>query len=273
MNQPTVIVHPRPDLDACVCIALTGATPQDVHFVPAGATEIPSVCPCCGKQLTGTERILDHPLGEKGQLDADGTRHSAAISMPEVFGADADLLAEVEEQDSTGMVRAPRFSLARILAAIRTEASDRGLRDAELDREVIAVMSRVIHGLNLLHKARASAREIIAQARIEEIGDFKVAILPYGEMAPQVGITLNEEYDVSGAIYHTRFNLGVTRYPGRTTPDLRKLQPYLPGWFIHTAGFLACWGNRKSPATSPPPAGAPQTQDELLALLRRVFDE
>jgi len=43
----------------------------------------------------------------------------------------------------------------------------------------------------------------------------------------------------SGAIYVTGFNLGVTRYLGRTTPGLRKLQPRLPGWFVHTAGFLA----------------------------------
>lgn len=273
MNKPVVIVHPRPDLDACVCITLAGATPQEVHFLPAGATEVPSVCSCCGKRLTGAERLLDHPLGEKGRLDADGTRHSAAVSIPEAKQADPDLLAEVEEQDSTGLVRQPRFSLARILAAVRTEASERELRDVELDREVVAAMSRIIRGLNMLHAARESARGYIAQSRIEEVGGHKFAILPPGETPPQVGIILNEEFDVSGAIYQTGFNLGVTRYPGRTTPDLRKLQPHLPGWFVHTAGFLACWGNRKSPATSPSPTGTPQTQEELLVLMRKVFSE
>jgi hypothetical protein len=272
MNKPVVIVHPRPDLDACVCITLAGAAPQDVHFLPAGATEVPEVCPCCGKRLTGAERILDHPLGEKGRLDADGTRHSAAISMPESQKADPDLLAEVEEQDSTGLVRQPRFSLARILAAVRAEASERGLRGEQLDREVISVMSRIIRGLNLLHQAKESAREHITRARIVKIGGFKLALLPPGETPPQVGIILNEEFDVSGAIYQTGFNLGVTRYPGRDEPDLRKLQPHLPGWFVHTAGFLACWGNRKSPATSQSPEGTPQTREELLSLVRRVFE-
>lgn len=271
MNKPVVIVHPRPDLDACVCVTLAGASPQDVHFLPAGATEVPSVCPCCGKRLTGSERILDHPLGEKGRLDAEGVRHSAAVSMPEAVNADPKLLAEVEEQDSTGLVKQPRIPLPRILAAVRTEASDRGLRDMELDREVVMTMSRIIRGLNLLHGAQEAARSYISNSRIEEVGGCKFAVLPPGETPPQVGIILNEEYDVSGAIYVTGFNLGVTRYPGRTTPDLRKLQPHLPGWFVHTAGFLACWGNRKSPATSPPPANAPQTQDELLALMRKVF--
>lgn len=268
---PIVIIHPKPDLDACACVTFAGAMPQDVHFLPAGATEVPSVCPCCGKQMIGVERILDHPLGEKGRLDADGTRHSAAVSMPEAGQADPALLAEVEEQDSTGMVREPWFPLARILSAIRTEASDRGLRDVGLDREVIAVMSRIIRGLNLLHQAKADSLEVIEQSRLEEIGGYKFAVLPPGETPPQVGIILNEEFDAAGAIYESGFNLGVTRYPGRDLPDLRKLQPYLPGWFVHTAGFLTCWGSRKSPATSYPPPGTPQTQKELLALLRRVF--
>jgi hypothetical protein len=109
MAKPVVIVHPWPDLDACACVALAGAAPQDVHFLPSRATKVPSLCPCCGKQLTGAERVLDHPLGEKGRLDANGTRHSAATAMPEAANADPDLLAEVEELDSTGQVRQPRI--------------------------------------------------------------------------------------------------------------------------------------------------------------------
>jgi hypothetical protein len=169
------------------------------------------------------------------------------------------------------MVQQPRIPLPRILAAVRTEASDRGLRDMELDREVISTMSRIIRGLNLLYGAQESARSCISNSRIEEVGGCKFAILPPGETSPQVGIILNEEHDVSGAIYVTGFSLGVTRYPGRTTPDLRKLQPHLPGWFVHTAGFLACWGSRKSPATQPPSTNTPQTQEEILALMRKVF--
>ena len=271
MNRQIVVVHPRPDLDACVCVALTGTQAQDVHFLPAGTVSLPAVCPCCGGQLTGSERILDHPLGEKGRLEADGTRHSAAVSMPEAVSVDPDLLAEVEEQDSTGKVDDPRFPLARVLAAVRTEASDRGRRDVELDREVISTMSRIIRGLNLLHVARESAREYVSRSQIETVGGCKFAILPPGETPPQVGIVLNEEYDVSGAIYQTGFDLGVARYPGRNAPDLRKLQQYLPKWFVHTAGFLACWGSRKSPASSSPPNGTPQTQGEILVLMRKVF--
>lgn len=269
-----VIVHPNPDLDACLCIALSGASLEEVHFLPAGMTKLPVVCPCCGRRLTGKERILDHPLGEKGRLDADGTRHAAACSMPEATNADPILLDEADEQDSTGKVINPRFSLASILAAVRSEASDRGLRGTELDREVVRTMSRIITGLNLLYTKKQEADIIInGGVRIVEVGKFKFAMLPEGDTSPQMGIVLNEKYGVTGHIYAQRYNIGVSRYPGHNEPDLTKLKSYLPGWFIHTAGFLACWGSRKSPATGMPPHGTPQNQTELLALMREVFGE
>jgi hypothetical protein len=267
-----VIVHPNPDLDAVTCIALSGARPEDVHFLPAGITEIPSACPCCGKKLSERDRILDHPLGEKGRLDADGTRHAAACSMSESQTADPLLLKEVDEQDSTGKIVHPRFSLASVLAAVRSEASERGLRGANLDREVVRTMSRIITGLNILNAKRQEADNTInGGVRIVEIGSFKFAILPEGETSPQMGIVLNEKYGVTGHIYAQQNNVGVTRYPGHDKPDLLKLKRHLSGWFIHTAGFLACWGSRKSPATVMPPEGTPQNQEELLALMREVF--
>lgn len=271
--RPAVIVHPAPDLDACVCAALAGAAPEDVHFLPAGTKAVLETCPCCGLRLTGKERLLDHPLGEKGRLDADGTRHAAAAAMPEAVNADPDLIAEVEEQDSTGRILRPRFSLARILVAIRAEARERGLRDATLDREVVAGMGRVVRGLNLLHAARIAAREHVARVRIERIGDWRIALLPPGEAPSSIGIVLNEEHDVSAEIYRDGRNLGVRRYPDRRAPDLRRLAPHIPGWFVHSAGFLACWGNCASPETTPPPVGTPQSGEELLALVKQVYGE
>jgi len=266
----SIIIHPNPDLDACACVVLAGVKVDDVHFLPANI-ELPETCPCCGRRFSGRERILDHPLGEKGRLGANGERHAAACSMPEAAEADPDLLVEVDEQDRTGKVENPRFSLASVLSAIRTEASERGLRGTALDREVVRIMSQIIKGINLNYQKRKAAQDIVAAARIEEVGGFRVALLPQAEVAPQVGIVLNEEHNVSCAIYQQEFNLGVTRYPGREVPDLRLLKPYLSGWFIHSAGFLACWGSRKAPVTALPPAGTPQNREELLALLRRVF--
>ncbi len=224
-----VIVHPNPDLDACTCVALDGADADDVHFLPADYEQVPFWCSCCNFKGLSQEdvRILDHRMGEKGRLDADGKRHAAACSMPEAKSADPDLLAEVDEKDSTGIVRQPRFGLDVVLAAIRVEASARRLSHASLDREVVSVMSRIIRGLNLLYATRREAHALIAKGCIEQVGSFRVAVLPRGEVSPQVGIVLNNEYDVTCAIYAQGFNLGVTRYPGRVEPSLCQLEPYL----------------------------------------------
>ncbi len=266
-----VIIHPHPDLDACACVAMSGVDARSVHFLPAGEKVLPAQCPCCGEKFTGEERILDHPLGDKGRLeDGTGVRHSAAASMPEASLADPQLIAEVDEQDSTGKAT-PRFSLGQIVAAVRREASERGVRGAALDREVVTVMARVITGLNLAHHDREEWRVVARNLRFEVVAGFKFAIAPDMETSPNLGIVLNEEFGCSGTIFRYQHNLGVSRFPGRDVPDLRKLAPPLRGWFIHTAGFLAAWGTRKSPATCPPPSGTPQTQDELLAVMRRVF--
>ena len=267
-----VIVHPFVDLDACTCVALAGVDVKDVHFLPANALAVPAVCPCCGGLFLGDERVLDHPLGMKGELDTRGNRHAAALSMPEAAYADPRLLAEVDEQDCNGRVKKPQFSLAQILRAVRFEAGEHGMRGVELDREVVSVMSRILRGINLRHEASLYARKFIeAKARIEEVGSFKIALFPQCLIPAEVGTVLNEEFNVSGSIYQDGLMLGITLYPGRKKPDLRKLAPYLPGWFIHTAGFLACWGSKKAPVTTPPPRGTPQTKDKVLELLRKVF--
>ncbi len=265
-----VIIHPHPDLDACACVALAGET--EVHFLPAGEKKLPVQCPCCGKRLTGQERVLDHPLGDKGRLEEDGVRHSAAASMPEASKADPNLIAEVDEQDSTGKAT-PRFSLGQIVAAVRREASERGVRGVTLDCEVVTVMARVITGLNLAHQDRQEWRVVARDLRFEVVAGFKFAFAPDMETSPNLGIVLNEEFGCTGAIFAYGNNLGVARYPGCDAPDLRLLTPYLPGWFIHTAGFLAAWGTRKSPAKSRPPATTPRTQEELLALMRTVYEK
>ena len=77
---------------------------------------------------------------------------------------------------------------------------------------------------------------------------------------------------VRALVFRDGPNLGVTRYPGRVNPDLCRLAPALPGWFIHPAGVLACWGSRKSPSAGSPPGGGPDDVESLLALLLAAFD-
>jgi len=257
-----IVLHPHVDLDAVVCAILSGE--QEIKFLPAGAAALPT-------ELAGA-RVLDHPLGDKGRLDTNGTRHAAACVMPEAETAHQGMLLEIDEQDSTGMVRNPRFSLAELLAAARHTLHERGLRDEELDLALIETMRPFIEGLNLIHRKRKNAERLAKGARIETVGHYRVAVFS-GEQPAEVGIICNQQYNCSMQVYANDFNLGVFRYPGRQSPDLKRLADRLPGWFIHTAGFLACWGSKKSPATAAPPSGTPQNVDELLEVMRQTFRE
>lgn len=273
-----VIVHPHVDADAVVSATLAGAHPRDVHFVPAGYTAVPERCPCCGVAFTGEERILDHPLGMKGELDADGTVHSAVASMPEAAALDPRLLEEVEQGDSTGIRGAPRFHFGDILAAVRVDAKMRGFFGHDQDREVLAVVGRIVRGLTRLHQGNLDADKVALECRVEGVDSFRVALIPERRSYAALSNVLREKHGVLVQIYADGFNLGVHRIPdpenpGNQTPDLRRLEPHLPGWFVHSAGFLASWGTKKSPKRERPPAGTPQTPDELLALMRTVYGE
>jgi hypothetical protein len=256
------VTHPYLDLDAVASLAVLGAAPADVAFVPAAAAfpADPDV------------RVVDHPAGEKGRLDDDGNRHAALLSLPEAADLDgSDLLAEVDEQDATG-TSTPRHSLARILGGVRAILRDEeGLTGSDLDRAIYAALRPVIRGLARQVRDRRAAEREADSVRTVTIGPYRFAVDDGGGFGPMTGIVLAER-GVTGLVFRDGPNLGVTRYPGLVKPDLRRPAPALPGWFIHPAGFLACWGSRKSPAPGPPPVGTPQDVEALLTMLRAAFD-
>lgn len=248
-----VVIHPWVDLDAATCVALTGVAIEDVYFLPANAPDVPA--------HLKEARILDHPLGHKGLLESDGIQHSAAASLPEAADlADSDLLLEVEEQDMHGFAQ-PRFSLARILACVRAFFRDQKLTGEELDRAVLRVMVPVIRAI--AHAERQKARAPQTPLPEVEVGPYRFALRVGASDEPLV---LPRGY--AGIIYQDGFNLGVVRHPRRREIDFRLLREELPGWFIHSTGFMACWGSFKAPASGPPPEGTPRTAAELVALLR-----
>lgn len=109
------------------------------------------------------------------------------------------------------------------------------------------------------------AAEVPADAsRIEQVGPYRFSLDHGGGLGPMTGI-VPAQRGVTGLVFRDGPNLGVTRNPGRANPDLCRLAPALPVWFIHPARFLACWGSRKSPAAGPPPVGTPQDVEDLLA--------
>lgn len=249
-----VVIHPWVDLDAAACVALTGVELEDVYFLPANAAEIPPEFQ--------NARILDHPLGMKGLLEQDGVQHSAAASLPEAADlVGSDLLAEIEEQDMLGYAQ-PRFSLARILACLRSYFADKQLEGEELDRAVLRVIVPVLRALaHAERQNRAAAKTLPPEI---EVGPHRF-VLRIGRSTGPIALPRN----YSGIIYHDGFNLGVVRHPRRREIDFRLLREDLPGWFIHPTGFMACWGSFKAPATTLPPPGTPQNVVELVELLRR----
>jgi hypothetical protein len=271
-----VVIHPHVDLDACACVALSDVPLDAVRFLRADAGDVPP-------ELAAA-RILDHEMGEKGIKDADGARHAAALSMPEASDLLAgDLLSEIDEQDFQGRVERPRFSLGLILAGLRHEYGNAGLHGETLDRAILEVMVPVLRGLARLERSRFSAQGAAERIPVVQIGPWIFAVrdksLPANSSlgnkaadskAPAaIGLDMAlEARGCVGAIYRDGYSLGITRYPGHSEPDLRRLAPHLPGWFVHSAGFLVCWGSRKAPATSPPPLDTPQSVDALIDLLR-----
>lgn len=247
------ITHVSPDIDS-VCVCLFG----DIERLERASYE----------QKEG-EHCYDIGTDDSTKGEFDGKkRHSALKTFAEREGIDLrpDLLAEVEEQETTGKVEAPRFSLSAILAAVKKFYKGDDLAVYEWAKSLIL-------GLQEQHEERADIEAEVARIEINdtyflETGEkFGVS---RGEHGPGLGVALNE-LGYSFVIYTQGYNLGISRYPGRETPDLSKLKPYLKGWFFHPANFLAAWGSWKNPETRPTPVGTPQTAEEVKKLMMEVF--
>jgi len=253
--------HPNLDLDAIASLSALGADWIDIELIPAGADQAPDGL-----------RMVDHPLGEKGILDDDGKQHSAFASLPETADlVDSRLTAEIDEADSTGRVINPRFSLQEIVAALGSWLRDKEPNREDVDRRKYEIMAPIVQALAQSERDKIRAEKEAEQiTRITTPAGHTFAVLNGVQATPQLGVTLNEQ-GCCGAVYRDGLNLGVTRYPGRDEPDLRLLADHLPGWFIHPAGFLACWGSRKSPAETAPPEGTPGDLANIVFLLERVF--
>jgi len=195
---------------------------------------------------------------------------AAAIELAAEMGVELppDLASEVMEQESTGFT-APRFTLSALINATRTAFSEAGMRGDELDMSLVRIFVPILSGLIHQHRIKKLVRAYIRSTEKVSIGKYRF-IITEGEIHPMVSI-VGRELFYTGLIYSSKFNLGVTRFPGLNKPDLTRLEAHLPGWFIHPAGFLACWGSRKAPAKGPPPEGTPQSINELVKLMREVF--
>ena len=261
--------HQHVDLDAVSSILVAkyfSEKPVKVLFYPANVTD---------EEIPEGVRPLDIASG-KGN-------GSALASMSEAANCPQKLIDEVEEQDTSGKVDQPRFSLPEIFSAIRLwtnreyEKEERCQNTGKYkDYDIIDMWEPIIHGLLIMEEEKRKARKAIEEENFEihEIGGFKI-VVGDRSLTPEEGKIFNE-MGVHASIYcdpKPEHNMGIFRFPGNEAPDLRKLEEHLPGWFIHKSGFLAAWGSRKAPAKTNPPQGTPQTKEELLGLLMAVYQE
>jgi len=232
LEKFTMVSHINPDVDLCACAWACKA--KTVILIPANAKELPPDMPA-------SVVVLDHDLGLKG--DKKNCAFASFVKK-EGIAVSPDLLEEINEQDTTGKVEKPRFSLAAILAALRKINTS--------DQECIALMGKILEGINSLWLDRTTALKIIQRGETVETKSGEKFLILKEETGPMVGIVANEQ-GFSGALYKNEESLGITRYPGRDIPDLTKIKKFVneEGWFFHPQGFLACRGSRKAPATSP----------------------
>ncbi|GIX01749.1 MAG: hypothetical protein KatS3mg112_0686 [Thermogutta sp.] len=264
--KSVVVIHPYVDLDACACVAFAGVDVERVQFLPSHITERPPEL--------ATARFLDHPLGIKGTKDDGGLVHAACLLMPEVADlVHSPLLREIDYQDTYGW-SLPRYNLATLITALRAEFKSQGVEGEELDRAILRCMVPIIRGLARLERQRRTK-----QVTLIKIGAWPFALrVDCENVDPQLSAQVISDQEGEGirpvgVLYQEGYNLGIARFAPFTEPDFRPLAPHLPGWFIHSSGFLACWGSNKAPRSEPPPAGTPQNWMELLQLVRKVLGD
>ena len=253
------MVHRVPDLDAVACVVAAGAEPADVLFLPVNMAALPDGCE--------DALVLDHPLGRPRQRD--GWR-SVLGSMPEAEDWDPDLLAEVE--DSVRRQSNPRYTLAEVLAALRSEAIMTGMVGRQLDRAVLKRMGRVVRGLIRNHEALREAARQLQDVEVLDLGDgVLVAVIEEDLHLHTAGGVLGTRGIAASIWKRGSCGLGVTRHRGFDRPDLSRLRDGLPGWHVPGGGSIACWGSSQAPVDGPPPNGTPQTVRQLARLVEQVF--
>ena len=223
-----IITHINVDADAvigsCVELIRNDLFPNEdtIRFVPAS-----------------TDVVAENELA----VDIRARKHGDAESY--VGWQCVDVLPwyvveEVNQQDALGSTES-LVSIACMINAMRTA----GLNDLEIVQHFYPVAK----GLMMSESLKEEAEKIFVELEKVQIQGFEFVITNdndnhfVGKVAQREGIT--------GSIFQSDTGWGITRYPGQYRPDLGKL--YLPGWFAHPAGFLFCWGSRKSPKKCPPP--------------------
>lgn len=273
-----VVTHIHLDLDAVFSVLLLvlqgKANLEDVKFLPANTNMLP--------EHLSNATIVDHQLGLKGI----GSALSDLPNARRVLGA--KVVDEIDEQDRTGKA-IPRIPLGELFSASKKGLRICGMRGEELDRELLKYWMVIACGLAAQEQDRKAAIQAADRIPTVDVGPYRFAVATDG-IPPGSTVILAEELGIHGSVYSASYGMGVNRFPGVHAPDLTRLEPFLQEskliqnpttkqvekqkWFVHPKGFLTCWGSKKAPRPtklSTPPKGTPQSREEMIDLLQRVY--
>lgn len=151
------------------------------------------------------------------------------------------------------------FTLGALITSLRCQGYD----DATIIKYVCDFIDIMEPYMKTLYQSEETAKdiEIITTKR------FKIAVLDR-ETPPAVSGILFDTYNIDFIVYQVKNNIGVIRNANLTEPSLTKLKEYIDedGWFFHPAGFIACRGSRKHPATTP----SKYTIDDIVSLVQTL---
>lgn len=144
------------------------------------------------------------------------------------------------------------FHISGFINATRTA----GFSDTTIINDVYIIL----HRYEAMLKQIIEAREMAKRVPLFEAAGYKVAVVE--KPSTHVNKALFD-LGVDLIIYKDGYNLGITRNAAVTQPDLNTLKPVIQKmleekgkpeefkeWFFHPAGFIACRGSRKHPASS-----------------------
>jgi hypothetical protein len=273
MHSPYIIVHRRIDADAVISAYIVS---RALTNMPVGVGTMVSVAPENGEILYDAICVDYTPKTASAEVvvidhhSENREYKSCASLIYKVFELDKTkpylrpLVDYADALDTAEWVNLPEpfkdFTLGSLINALRQCDYD--------DKTIIFKCFDILDYFDKYLRVKYEAYEIAKKIDIRQIDGRKVAIVS-DEYPPTVMGVLFDDYGVDFIIYHTGNNIGVTRNAKITEPSLTKLADYIDedGWFFHHAGFIACRGSRKHPATTP----SKYTVDDLINMLSKLL--
>lgn len=216
-----IYTHMNVDLDNIVstlayCITQKiPVTDEFIQFVPADQTKFPE----------GDHAILIDM--QKNKHTADSHTDQFKEYLPQ------ELIYEINECDATG--RDPG-NLRLLLNGLR--------KSGKTDMEIMQWFEPAVHGWFSIQQERIQGWSVYQKIPRVKIGNYTFLKIENMNTPTAIAFYAAKE-DIRGTVYASGYNMGITRYPQFTAPDLNLL-PQMNGWFRHPRGFLYCFGSRKS---------------------------